>query len=315
MIRRRAIGPVLLGFWLLAVLFGPGAVRPEVSIAADALVLARAEAADQRLAGLQGELVAALDAGRAGASAIVAGSEPPGPRLRDAADLTLAAGAAADEVNAALDTLAGARAARGPFDSPIPDGTSAVELASIAEQLEGTVGAADEFATMRRWAAAVPTALNAALSAVANGELSEAEAQVVVARQAHDAVVGWDVDFVTLPIWIDASDATIDAVEDILEAVRAGRAAEARRLAEEFSTLADDAVQADRALQITISEDGGLVAAAALSRLAAAKRAVDEQRASVGNLIAIERAARGASSILTTGPRTVYSVAASPEPT
>jgi hypothetical protein len=314
MIRRRAIGPVLLGFLLLVMLFGAGTVRPEVGIAADALVLARAEAADQRLADLQDELVAALDAGRDGASAIVAGSEPPGPRLRDAAELTLAAGAAADDVETALATLAGARAARGPSAAPIPDGTSAAELASIAEQLEGTVGAADEFATMRRWAAAVPEALEAALAAVANGDLSEAEAQAVVARHAHDEVVGWDVDFVTLPIWIDASDATIDAVEDILEAVRAGRAAEARRLAEEFATLADDAVRADRALQITISEDGGLVAAAPLSRLAAAKRAVDEQRAAVGDLIATERR-RGASSILVAASRTVYSVAASPEPT
>jgi hypothetical protein len=298
MIRRHAIGPVLLGFLLLVVGFGAGTVRPEVGIAADALVLARAEAADQRLADLQGELLAALDAGRAGASAVVAGSEPPGPRLREAAELTDAAGAAADEVDAALDALTGAREARGPFDAPIPDGTSAAELASISQQLEGTVEAADEFATMRRWAAAVPEALNDALAAVANGDLSEAEAQVAVARRAHDAVVGWDVDFVTLPIWIDASDATIDAVEDILTAVRAGRAAEARRLAEEFATLADDAVQADRALQITISEDGGLVAAAPLSRLAAAKRAVDEQRAAVGDLIATERRERGASSIL-----------------
>jgi hypothetical protein len=286
------VAAAVVAFALLVLLFGPGTVRPEVGIAADALVLARAEAADEALAGLQSELEAALDEGRAGAAAIVAGSEPPGARLREAAALTLAAATTSDEVDAALSSLEGARAARGPADPPIPDGTGAGELASISAQIEGTVEAADEFATMRRWSATVPEALGAALAALTNGDVSEAEAQVAAARRAHDAVAGWDVEFQTLPIWIETSDAAIDAVEDIVAAVRAGQASEARRLAEEFVALEDEARRADIALQLTISEDGGLVAAAPLSRLAAAKRDVDAQRAALGDLIAEERTRR-----------------------
>ena len=288
---RRAVTFAVALVALVAVL-GPGVVRPEVGLAADAFVVARAEEADLVLAELQGDLHAALEEGRNGAASIVAGDEPPGPKFRDSAELTLVAAATSVDVDVALAALDGARAARGPVDSPIPPGTSAPDLASIAAQLEGVAEPADEFATMRRWAAAVPVALEAALAALRNGDLSEAEAQLALAREAHDKVAGWDVDFVTLPIWIETSDATIEAVEEIVAAARAGRTAEAQRLADEFAELADEAVEADRALQIAISEGGGLVAAAPLSRLVAAKRAVDAQRAAVRELLAEERAGR-----------------------
>jgi hypothetical protein len=203
----------------------------------------------------------------------------------------------------------------GALIAQVLPGTSAAELESIAAQLSGVVEAADEFATMRRWAAAVPVALDAALDAIRNGDLSEAEAQLALAREAHDAVAGWDVDYVTLPIWIETGDATIDAVEEIVAAARAGRTAEAQRLADEFAELADEAVRADRALQITISEGGGLVAAAPLARLAAAIRAVDDQRAAVADLLAEERRGGGDASIIGLQRRLVYSVAAAQKPT
>ena len=315
MIRTRRAVTLAVALVALVAVLGPGMVRPEVGLAADAFVVARAEDADRVLADLQGDLDAALDEGRDGAASIVAGDEPPGPKFRDSAELTLVAAATSVDVDVALAALDGARAARGPVDPPIPPGTSAPDLASIAAQLEGVAEPADEFATMRRWAAAVPVALEAALAALRNGDLSEAEAQLALAREAHDTVAGWEVDFVTLPIWIETSDATIEAVEEIVAAARAGRTAEAQRLADEFAELADEAVQADRALQIAISEGSGLVAAAPLSRLVAAKRAVDAQRAAVGELLAEELRGDGDVSIIGPGRWLVYSVAVARNPT
>ncbi len=72
---------------------------------------------------------------------------------------------------------------------------------------------------------------------------------------------------------------------------------------------------ADRALQIAISENGGLVAAAPLARLTAAKRAVDAQRVAVGDLLADERRGGGDVSIIGPGRRLVYSVAAAQKST
>ena len=120
--------------------------------------------------------------------------------------------------------------------------------------------AADEFAQMRRRAVNVPEALGAALAALGERDLEAAEEHLATAADDQAAVAGWDVDFAALPVWVAATDATIDAVDRLLAAVRDGDQPAAERAAADFAALGDEATRADRALQITISEGGGSVA-------------------------------------------------------
>jgi hypothetical protein len=284
MIGPRGAIPATIALVGVAIGLGAGGPRPEIGIAAAREVDERTAAADAALEALQGELTAAIDLGRQGAAAIVAGDRRPGEVLGDAAARI---SAAADPAEAAARAVAGLDAAvqaRDSSSAPLPPGVAAADLGSIALQLERTVSAADEFAAMRGRAANVPVALDAALGALTDGRLDAAEEHLVAADVDHAAVAGWDVDYVALPVWVDATAATIDAVDRLLTAIRAGDQAAAERAAADFAELADDAVRADRALQITISEEGADLVSAPLARLASAKRATDDLRAAVGRI-------------------------------
>jgi flagellin-like hook-associated protein FlgL len=156
----------------------------------------------------------------------------------------------------------------------------------VAAQLTDATDAADLFAEMRRRAANVPEALDAALAALGVDDLATAAAGVAAARADLDAVAGWDVDLVTLPVWVETSDAVVDAVERLIAAVTADDAAGAEQAAADFAELEPDATDADRALQIAISEGAATVVSAPLARLTAAIDAVEAQRADVGALLA-----------------------------
>jgi hypothetical protein len=100
----------------------------------------------------------------------------------------------------------------------------------------------------------------------------------------HDAIAGWEVEVVTLPVWLETTDAMIGAVERIVAAVDEGDEAAASAAAADFAELADDGGTADRALRIAIGEGGSAVTAAPLERLAAVLGAIDDLRATISAL-------------------------------
>jgi hypothetical protein len=273
---------------MVAVGLGPGGPRPEVALGADRLVAESARAADTALASVETTLGTVFDTAREGAAAIVAGDGVPGESLQEAAGLLLDAAALAAEAESTVRGLDAARRARDPAVEAVPPGPDSAVLGSISAQLAATIEAADRFAEMRRRAVSVPVALDAALEALGQGDLDAADDQVATAAADQDAVAAWDVDFAALPIWVEATDDTIAAVQRLLAAVRDGDTAAAERAAADFAALADEATRADRALQITISEGGGTVAAAPLSRLADARERLVTQRAAVSAVLAGE---------------------------
>ena len=216
---------------------------------------------------VEARLVEATDAARAGAARTVTGEEPPGPSLEDAARLTEDAEADAAALRAAIDRLRGAiqlADAGALVEQPI----DRRELASVASQLRATAAAADAFATMRQRTERIPQTLDDALGALSRGDLDEAERLADAARTDHDAVSAWEVDLVTLPIWIDTTDAMIADVETIVRATRDGDRAAAEAAAQAFAGRAGEATTADRALRIAIGEGGSAVTGTPLRRLA-----------------------------------------------
>lgn len=280
---------------LLAAALGAGAVHggdqgPARAVAADRLVLARALTAEAALAQLEAALEPPLQAARRGAARIVAGDVSPADPLMRAAAAVSAAEAEASEARDALERLDAARRAREPVapsavDAPLARG----ELRSIAGQLEATAEAGDDFTAMRRRAEDVTRSLEAALIALDDGDVDAAEASVEEARREHDAIVAWEPGLVTLPVWIETTDAMISAMETIVMATRAGDVAGARDAAEAFAALDEEADEADRALRIAVSEGGAAIAAPALGRLAGARAAVGEARAQMAAILQAER--------------------------
>lgn len=268
---------------------GAGSPRPELEIAARASILEHAGATEAALATLRQRLVAALEAGRAGTARVVAGDAAPGPMFEGATDEVLAALDAAVEAIAARDALAGARSAMSPRAVTLPPAPDPAALASVGAQLQAAADAAEEFVVVRGRAESVAPTLLAALDALEAGETEAADALVAEARAALDAVEGWEVGVVSLPVWISTASEMIDTMERLVTATRASDAAGAEAAAADFAALAEEAPMADRALRIALGEGGSSVAAAALGRLASLLAATDELR----NAVVIARQAAG----------------------
>jgi hypothetical protein len=269
----------------LVPLLGSGGPDPAAGLAARALVLDRAELADVALAELADALAPALEQARGGTARIVTGDEPPGPSLAEAGTAIGELDGLAGRVRRALAALNGARAAAGMGSREIPAPAQPGELGSIGAQVGGTAGAADAFAEMRARTDVVTVALEQALVALDEDDLETADGLVVDARAAHDALAAWDVDLVTLPVWLETTDAMIGTMESIVLATRAGDEAAAAAAARTFASLAPDAATADRALRIAIGEGGGAITAAALGRLVDVLRAIDDARAEVASIL------------------------------
>jgi hypothetical protein len=137
---------------------------------------------------------------------------------------------------------------------------------------------------MRDRAFSVIGELDDAIAALDAGDLAGARDHVGRARDAHTAVAAWDVGLVTLPVWVETTDAMIAAVERIITATERGDSAAAQRAAEDFVARADDAAPADRALRIAIGEGGSAVAAVPLERLATILTSIDDARAAVASV-------------------------------
>ena len=236
------------------------------------------------MAALERAIAPALEAARRGSTRVVTGMEPPGSELRAAASALTSAAGAAGRAEAAVRAVEGARRAIG-VGSPIELAASTADVESIATQLEGTAGAADAFATMRGRAEGLLAGLDGALAALDEASLDEARDRVARARADHDALAAWDVELVTLPVWIETTDAMIAAVETIIAATEDGDEEAAVQAATEFASLAEDAAPADRALRIAIGEGGSAVTAAPMGRLADLLRAVAETRLEVASIL------------------------------
>lgn len=284
MIGTRASVAALATLAAVVIGFGPGGPRPEMALEAHRLVRERLVVADAELAALAVTLDGALETARSGAAAVLGGTEPPGPRLSEAGRLLTDAVADAQRAADAVAALESAGRAASPDVEPLPTGVNPTELDSIGVQLSGTATAANVFADMRQRATRVAATLDEALAALTRDDLESADAAIAAARADHAAVAGWDAGFATLPIWVETADATIGAVERLLDAVRRGDDDAAREAAADFAALSDEATDADRALQIAMSEGAGTVTAAPLSRLVRAIEALREQRAAVARL-------------------------------
>lgn len=276
-------GVAVLG---LAVLFGPGATDPTIEVAAERLIRERAAVAVAALDDLRDAIEPGLEAARIGAAGVLSGDEPPSPRLEGAAAQIADAEDAVTPARRGVAALAAAQGAWRPGASRPPEPIAAGELSSIATQLRSAGEAVDAFADLRARGTGLPGLLDEVLRALEAGDLDEATELAAVVRADHDAIVGWETDLVTLPVWIETTDAMITAVEQILDATRAGDDAAATEAAESFGALADGAATADRALRIALSEGGSALTAAPLERLAVALGDIDASRAAAAAFLA-----------------------------
>lgn len=276
-------GSAVLG---LALVLGPRAADPSAGLAAERLVRERSAAAISALDALLAASQPGLEAARAASAAVLSGDEPPGPGLEAAAALVEEAERAVAPARRAVASLSTARIARDPSARPLPPPIEIGELSSIAGQLARSGPAADAFADLRLRATRLPGLLEQVLRGLQRGDLGAAAELTERARADLDAVVAWETDLPTLPVWIETTDAMISAVEQILDATRAGDDAAATEAADAFAALSDEAATADRALRIALSEGGASLTAAPLERLASALRAIEGSRAAAAASLA-----------------------------
>ncbi len=274
----------------LAAVVGPYAADPTVGVGAERLVVERAARAVAALDALRKAAQPGLDAARGAAAAVLSGEDPPGPDLEEAATLIASAEVAVAPARRAVADLSAARSAWRPEASRLSEPIAAGTLSSIAEQLRAAGPAADAFADRRRRAVGLPGTLEEALRALDRGSIDEAGRLAAGARADHEAIVAWETDLPTLPVWIETTDAMISSVESIVAATREGDADAARAAADEFAALGDEAATADRALRIALGEGGSALTAAPLERLAAAMRTIEAARSAAATILAQPRA-------------------------
>ncbi len=274
----------------LAALVGPYAADPTVDVGAERLVVERAARAVAALDALRKAAQPGLDAARGAAAAVLSGEDPPGAGLEAAATLIASAEVAVAPARRAVADLSAARSAWRPEASRLSEPIAAGTLSSIAEQLRAAGPAADAFADRRRRAVGLPGTLEEALRALDRGSIDEAGRLAAGARADHEAIVAWETDLPTLPVWIETTDAMISSVESIVAATREGDADAARAAADEFAALGDEAATADRALRIALGEGGSALTAAPLERLAAAMRTIEAARSAAATILAQPRA-------------------------
>ncbi|HET9417512.1 MAG TPA: hypothetical protein VFP30_08240 [Candidatus Limnocylindria bacterium] len=283
MIGTRLVPAALLAL-VLVPLLGSGGPDPAVERAARALVLERAAAADAALAAVEAALSPGLDAARRGAALVVSGEEEPAAQLETAAGEIASAEDAVEEARRAVDALEGARRALGEAEA-IRLEVAPGEVGSVAAQLDSAGPAANAFTRMRALAEGLVARLETALAALEDGALEDGRSALAAVRSDHDTLAAWEVELVTLPVWLDTTDAMIGAVEAILVATESGDTDAARAAAEDFAAAAEDAGPADRALRIAIGEGGSAVTAAPLGRLAELLREVSSARLEVASIV------------------------------
>ncbi len=284
MIRSRSLASGAMTVVLLAVALGQRMPDPAVATASRELVMERSDAALVALAELETEVTAALDLARSASARVLTGETSPTAQIEEAARSALMAEERVVATRRAISALAAAESARNPAGRLPPQPVAAGELASAAGQLQASVEKVEAFVVIRQRASDVPTMLERVLTALADGTPDAARESVGTARADHAAVVAWESDLPTLPVWIETTDAMIGAVEAMVNAVDAGDSAAASHAADEFAALGADGAQADRALRIALGEGGSALLAAPLSRLATVLDAIGETRSAISAL-------------------------------
>lgn len=275
----------VVGIVALVPVLGSGGPDPSAALGARTLVAERAAAADAALAELERAVQPALDLARVGAARVVRGEPPPGAPLAEAGAMLIELDPLAVEATARMRALDGARRANGSPGSSAEPPAGPGALASIGAQLEGTAPAADRFAAMRLRAERVLTGLITVVQKLAAGRVAEAEAALEQARADHEEIAAWEVELVTLPVWVEASGALVAAADALVRATAAGDAGAAAAAANAFATQREGAATADRALRIAMAEGGAAVTAAPLGRLADVLRRTAQARAAVAEIL------------------------------
>lgn len=281
MIGTPAIVAALVGIVALVPLVGSGGPDPSAALAARALVAERAAAADEALLALERAIQPALDLARGASARVVNGESPPGEALASAGAMLVEVEPLGVAAASRLRALEGARRAAGRLETNIEPPARAGELASIGAQLEGAAPAADRFASMRLRAERVLAGLAEVVDALADGDRVTAETTLDQVRADHRAVAAWEVQLATLPVWIEASAALLDAAGALV----AGDAEAVAAAADDFERQRDGAASADRALRIAMGEGGAAVTAAPLGRLADVLRRTADARAAVAEIL------------------------------
>jgi hypothetical protein len=248
---------------------------PQDAVATDAAYRGRAMAALEAIEALEAALDPGREAARRGSARIVAGAEPPGPPLEEAAG---SLEAAIDEADALVGLLAAVRGSTAADGDEPPSPVDGQDLVSIAAQLRDSAPAGEEFAAMRRRSEEVGTALDVALQALERGDTAAATDALNGARERHEILTAWEPGLVTLPIWLDTTGRLLDAIEDLLAAVEAGDPDRVTAAGSAVAAVGDEAREADVALRLAMSEGGAAVARAPLERLAGVLRRLDETR-------------------------------------
>ncbi|MCV0404359.1 MAG: hypothetical protein K5924_11755 [Chloroflexi bacterium] len=283
----RVVTVVLVAVGLVSALAG-GAPDPAAELASRDIIGQRAAEALEAVDRLAAAVDPALEAGRVAAAGLLTGEGSPSAPIEEAARLAAAAEERVLDARRAVARLTSALDAARP-DAVVPQPVAAGELASIGAQLDAAIDAAETFVGLRRRATGLPGRLDDALARLDSGAVAGAREQVAAARDDHSAVVAWETDLATLPVWIETTDAMISAVEQIVEAVEADDAAAAKESAAAFAALGADGARADRALRIALGEGGSAVLAAPLERLAAVMGGIEATRAALRDLVGAGR--------------------------
>lgn len=280
--------PALIGLTVVALLGGvigqrdadPMGADPPGAVDAERALRRRAQDADIALASLAERLMVALAAGRRGAGRTVAGTASPSGQLEQAATDVADAAGALSATSDALAALRGAAEVAGVASVP-PAPVTPDELASIAAQLRASAEPAADLAAHRMEAETVVAALGDALAALDTDDPEAAAAAIERGMAAHAAVVAWEAQLVTLPIWIETSGLLLGALGDLAAATLAGDAAAARDAADRYAAAADEGRRADQALGIALAEGGAAITDVPLRRLAAVLERIDDARAAL----------------------------------
>jgi hypothetical protein len=241
--------------------------------------------ADRALSALAADLGVALEHGRSGTARVVDGDQDPAVELVAASDALLAARPAAEVAGRALDALRGVLGAVRPHQPALPAVPVSGTLSVVAGQLADAAAAAGPFVDRRLAAEHTVERRGAALAALDADDPDSALDRVAEARSAHAVVAGWEEPPRALPVWLETSQALIDAVEALAEASLAGDAEAVDAAAAAYRAAAESARQADTALAISIAEAGSTVAAIPLGRLAAMTAQVAELRDGVASVL------------------------------
>ena len=256
----------------LVLVLGAGGPDPGLSLEAHRLVATRAGTADAALSELEHDLADAVASGREGIARTAAGDESPSDSLVEAAQILAAAAPLADRADRAVRALGAARVSVSPAGRPIDASVSAAELTAISAELQALATSADGFADIRRRAEGVGATIGDALDHVESGDLPAAEDAVARARADYTRVAEWESGPSSLPVWVETTGALLGATEDLVAAARAGDRAGVIAAARRVEALGDDAVFADRALRIAMSEGAAFVADGPLAALAEVER-------------------------------------------